>query len=201
MAGTEEGDGFSDDELDALGSEDFLQLQNQAIQSTQHIRNEASNQQWLTDPSGLAKPAQAPERPYTVPTHNDLYQPDLSHYRNYGQARDERHHQTPKERSRGKQAPRSVANGLRDHVEPQQWPASRTDRPRQALLRHHDHPSSINTTLPHRGPASSPLNELTTEQRSSTLQPGSAPANNAESVALQRFQAELEQVQMSSHSA
>lgn len=55
MADTDDGDGYSDDELDALQSEDFLELEQNALESTQRPRA-AEHQNQLQAPVYAALP-------------------------------------------------------------------------------------------------------------------------------------------------
>ena len=55
MADTDDGDGYSDDELDALRSEDFLELEQNALESTQRPRA-GENQNQLQAPLYAAAP-------------------------------------------------------------------------------------------------------------------------------------------------
>ena len=56
VIGDEESDGYVDDDLDALISEDFLELQQRAIRSTQHQRQHSNEQGTHSLPSSASVP-------------------------------------------------------------------------------------------------------------------------------------------------
>ena len=197
MAEIEEGDGYWDDDLDALDPEEILELENQAIKSTQHAGRATSNQQWFPDPPRPLQVDEVPLQSHALLGNADSYQDGGRDYSEFEDALDERHDRILKEPLARERAQPPV---IPTHVDSQRWPANYANSVAQAPVQYEQHSqSSMSATLPHRGPASS--NESRTRQFSNGPQAALAPAGGADSVALQELQAELAQVgTLSDHS-
>ena len=198
MAGTEDEDGYSDDDLDALASEDFLELQNRAIQSTQHVRRSVSNRQWRPDPSEQERLLSYPVHSYVSQTNLDVQQPSNPvDYGEFEDLLDEGQYQLQKAPLTSKRTNTLGATRLEHVVGLQQRLADLVGRPSQIAAQHQYPPhSSITAALPHRGSPTKGLDRHDTRQFSSDAQKVHGPAGNAEEETVKKFQAELEEVRI-----